>query len=107
MASKGHLYEAEDGYRWHLRAGNGRIIAESGEAYTTPKKAQDAFSKVFGGSYSLHDEEGDELLTVDETQPEAGTGGSSGGGGGFDGLPQDPNHPLYSPLTVDGNKLPA
>lgn len=24
--------------------------------------------------------------------------------GTFDALPQDPNHPLYSPLTVDGNK---
>jgi hypothetical protein len=23
---------------------------------------------------------------------------------GFAGLPQDPEHPLYSPLTVDGNK---
>ena len=26
------------------------------------------------------------------------------GDAGFAGLPQDPNHPLYSPLTVDGNK---
>ena len=27
-------YRAKDGWRWHLRARNGLIIAESGEAYT-------------------------------------------------------------------------
>lgn len=26
-------YKAKDGYRWRLRAANGKIIAESGEAY--------------------------------------------------------------------------
>lgn len=30
---KFHIYKAKDGWRWHLRARNGRIIAESGEAY--------------------------------------------------------------------------
>jgi len=28
------VYRARDGWRWHLRARNGRIVAESGEAYT-------------------------------------------------------------------------
>lgn len=107
MANKGHLYEAEDGFRWQLRAGNGRIIAESGEAYTTAKKAQDAFAKVFGIQFSLYDEEGNELLTDDEKQPEPVAAAAGKGGGAFDGLPQDPNHPLYSPLTVDGNKARA
>ena len=27
-------YRAQDGWRWHLQHRNGRIIAESGEAYT-------------------------------------------------------------------------
>jgi uncharacterized protein YegP (UPF0339 family) len=106
MANKGHLYEAEDGFRWQLRAGNGRIVAESGEAYTTERKAQDAFTKVFDSQYTLQDEEGNELLT-DGKQPEPATAAADKGGGAFDGLPQDPNHPLYSPLTVDGNKVRA
>lgn len=111
MANKGHLYEAEDGFRWQLRAGNGRIIAESGEAYTTKKKAQDAYLKVFDGQFSLHDEYGDELTTVEDKTELVSLGGGSGGSAGgshnntaFDALPNDPNHPLYSPLTIDGNK---
>jgi len=28
------VYQARDGWRWRLVAANGRIIAESGEAYT-------------------------------------------------------------------------
>lgn len=28
------VYEARDGWRWRLKATNGRIIADSGEAYT-------------------------------------------------------------------------
>lgn len=28
------IYKAKDGWRWRLKAANGRIIAESGEAYT-------------------------------------------------------------------------
>lgn len=27
------VYPAADGYRWRLKAANGRIIADSGEAY--------------------------------------------------------------------------
>lgn len=28
------VYKAADGYRWRLMAANGRIVADSGEAYT-------------------------------------------------------------------------
>ncbi len=28
------VYRAEDGFRWRWQAGNGRIMADSGEAYT-------------------------------------------------------------------------
>ena len=104
MAHKGHLYEAQDGYRWQLRAGNGRIIAESGEAYTTAKKAQDAYDKVFSGSYSLHDEYGDEVLPAGEQKEPVAAAASGSHNTAFDALPNDPNHPLYSPLSIDGNK---
>lgn len=30
-----HVYRAKDGIRWRARAANGRIVADSGEAYTT------------------------------------------------------------------------
>lgn len=101
MASKGHIYEAEDGFRWHLKAGNGRIVAESGEAYQTEKKAQDAYDKVFGNTYALVLADGEE---VEAGESEGQLVAASSGGGSFDALPQDPSHPLYSPYTVDGNK---
>lgn len=43
---KVHIYNAKDGWRWHLRARNGRIVAESGEAYTTKAKARAGWNKV-------------------------------------------------------------
>jgi uncharacterized protein YegP (UPF0339 family) len=109
MANKGTLYEATDGFRWQLRAGNGRIIAESGEAYTTAKKAQDAYAKVFGGQYSLHDDDTGEELVPAGGEPvtagvTAGASSPSGHNTAFDALPNDPNHPLYSPRSIDGNK---
>jgi uncharacterized protein YegP (UPF0339 family) len=42
------IYEAADGHRWHLRAGNGRIVAESGEAYSTHSKARRAAEALYG-----------------------------------------------------------
>lgn len=29
------VFEAADGWRWHLKAANGEIVADSGESYTT------------------------------------------------------------------------
>lgn len=46
------LYEAEDGWRWQIKARNGRIVAESGEAYSTSGNARRAifkFLKFFWG----------------------------------------------------------
>lgn len=34
MNARWEVWQAKDGWRWRLRAGNGRIVAESGEAYT-------------------------------------------------------------------------
>lgn len=33
------VYKAADGYRWRLVAANGRIVADSGEAYTRKRDA--------------------------------------------------------------------
>jgi uncharacterized protein YegP (UPF0339 family) len=41
-----HVYLANDGWRWRLRASNNRIIAESGEAYTRRDRAQQALQRV-------------------------------------------------------------
>ena len=39
-------YRARDGWRWHLRAANGRIIAESGEAYSSRCAVERAMWKL-------------------------------------------------------------
>lgn len=44
--TKVHVYKADDGWRWRLRASNGRIIADSGEAYTNRSKAIDGWVRV-------------------------------------------------------------
>lgn len=43
---KTHVYKAKDGFRWRLKSGNGRIVAESGEAYKTRAAATAGWSKV-------------------------------------------------------------
>jgi uncharacterized protein YegP (UPF0339 family) len=40
------LYKAADGWRWRLVAANGRIIADSGEAYTRRYDAARAITRV-------------------------------------------------------------
>ena len=44
--SEPEFYQAKDGHRWRLRSGNGRIIAESGEAYVDERGARRGFSAV-------------------------------------------------------------
>jgi len=34
-----HVYQAEDGWRWRLRARNGRIVADGAEAYVSRSNA--------------------------------------------------------------------
>ena len=42
------VYEDKKGeFRWHLKAGNGRIIADSGEGYSSKSKANRALDTVF------------------------------------------------------------
>jgi uncharacterized protein YegP (UPF0339 family) len=36
------IYEAADGFRWHVKADNGEIVAESGEAYDSASNVERA-----------------------------------------------------------------
>lgn len=40
------IYKAKDGWRWRLQAGNNRIIAEGGEAYTRQRDVYRALAAV-------------------------------------------------------------
>ncbi|MFB7798954.1 YegP family protein [Isoptericola sp. NPDC056134] len=40
------IYKAADGWRWRLKARNGRIVAESGEAYVERRSAIRAVRRV-------------------------------------------------------------
>lgn len=102
---KGQLYESEDGFRWRLKSGNNKTMADSGEAYTTEQKAQDAFDKCFNGQHPL-ELTGGEVIPAQVEVTEVTNGELVGAGArGLGGLPDDPSHPLYSPLAVDGNKV--
>ena len=37
-----HIYEANDGWRWRLKAQNGNIISDSGQAYKSERNAENA-----------------------------------------------------------------
>lgn len=57
------IYKAKDGYRWRLVAANGRIIAESGEAYSTwwnAKKAWHGMAEcvILGVTVEVHKSNG-------------------------------------------------
>lgn len=41
------VYKAADGYRWRLVAANGRIVADSGEAYTRKHDAEKALYRLW------------------------------------------------------------
>jgi len=43
------ITKAKDGWRWHMRTRNGRIVAESGEAYTRHVDAQRAAHMLVAG----------------------------------------------------------
>jgi uncharacterized protein YegP (UPF0339 family) len=41
------VYEGADGWRWRVRAGNGRIIATAGEAFASKRSAARAARRVY------------------------------------------------------------
>ena len=48
-------------YRWHLKASNGRIIAESGEGYKRKDRCEQAMSDLSGNAYNAK--------VIDKTKP--------------------------------------
>lgn len=42
------VYKADDGWRWNYRAPNGRVMADSGEAYRERGKCVRAAAQVLG-----------------------------------------------------------
>ena len=44
------LYKSKDGFRWRLRASNGKLIADGGEAYVSQRNLEEAVSRVIAAS---------------------------------------------------------
>jgi uncharacterized protein YegP (UPF0339 family) len=42
------VYKAADGWRWRMKAANGRVVADSGEAYRTKRGAERAAYALAG-----------------------------------------------------------
>lgn len=56
---KVEIYEARDGWRWRLRARNGRIVADSAESYTEHRGALHGWgvvTQLATGSVAVDDE---------------------------------------------------
>lgn len=52
----GHLadiYKAKDGWRWRLWAKNGRIVAESGEAYRAKSRCVNMLDRLGMGFFAM------------------------------------------------------
>lgn len=47
-------YEAKDGWRWRLKARNGRIVAESGESYYSEHECERAVNRLLGSTIERH-----------------------------------------------------
>lgn len=41
-----HIYQAEDGWRWRMKPCNGRIVADSGQAYKSRRHARRAVDSI-------------------------------------------------------------
>lgn len=41
-----HIYKAADGWRWRMKSGNGKIVADSGEAYATKSGCKAGWRRV-------------------------------------------------------------
>ena len=52
-------YKARNGYRWRLKGGNGQVVADSGEAYSTKANAARAWhhilAKLMDGRLTVRD----------------------------------------------------
>lgn len=52
MKARFEVFHAKDGYRWRLRAANGRVIA-TGEAHTRERDARRAVNTVIATAKAL------------------------------------------------------
>ena len=41
-----HIYQAADGWRWRMKSCNGRIVADSGQAYKSRRHARRAVDSI-------------------------------------------------------------
>lgn len=48
-----HVYRAVDGWRWHLKARNGRIVADSGESYVRRSDCVKIARKIAAGPITV------------------------------------------------------
>jgi uncharacterized protein YegP (UPF0339 family) len=57
------VYKAKDGHRWRITAHNGKIVAESGEAYERPSGAKKSVKQLLTiverGLYDIEGEQGE------------------------------------------------
>lgn len=44
-----HVYQAKDGWRWRRVAANGKVVSESGEAYTRKDDCEEAAAREANG----------------------------------------------------------
>lgn len=49
------VYRARDGWRWRLKAANGRTVADSGEAYVRKANAERAARRLVGAKIVMTD----------------------------------------------------
>ena len=54
---KAEIYKAADGWRWRLRAHNGKVVADGSEAYASKGNARRGFERValviYDGHYDI------------------------------------------------------
>lgn len=59
--AKATVYKAKDGYRWRLTASNGRILADSGEAYVRRYECKLALQRLVPAVMDMKIEYADEF----------------------------------------------
>lgn len=52
---KFEIYKGKDGFRWRLKASNGKILADSAEAYSRKKRLIAALNRITNSDYKLID----------------------------------------------------
>lgn len=70
LAFKFQIYQATDTeWRWRVLAGNGKVVADSGEGYQRRVAARRACEKLRDYFYLLPVEEHEKVIEIDPTPP--------------------------------------